>query len=148
MVIISVIFLIAAVIALIIGICLAVDVAQGDPVPQIPFKSFLRFYEMNPKRWELNRTYAAIRPHSQQDGDKIYYSGWQAVEFSLLGKLQYRIFYRKQKKREQKERTIRETAKIIDCVKQDITAYEERAKREQDHALEQILKSMEKEENK
>lgn len=66
----------------------------------------------------------------------------------MLDKLRYRRFYRKQKKYKQKERTIRVAEKIIDCVKQDITAYEERAKREQDNAIDQILQSIKKEENK
>lgn len=85
--------------------------------PRIKFKTFLRFYKLNPNRWELRGYGVSCKTdHSGPYG--------KYVSFSFIDFLRYKLWYRKNEANEDKKQADQALADIIAAVKQDIKANE------------------------
>jgi hypothetical protein len=85
--------------------------------PRIKFKTFLRFYKLNPKRWRLRQYGVSCKMELSDPVGKC-------VSFSFIDFLRYRRWYHKNEANEDKKQADQALADIIAAVKQDIKANE------------------------
>lgn len=85
--------------------------------PRIKFKTFLRFYKLNPSRWKLYWHGVSCKMELSDPFGKY-------VSFSFIDFLRYKLWYRKNKANEEKKQADQALADIIAAVKQDIKANE------------------------
>lgn len=133
------IFLIGIIITI---ISFSVDYADykesTEEYPKLKFKSFLSFYDINPKRWELNY-------HTVDCILKSSYSGILRTEetfcFSYIDTICYKCWHKNLDKHAQSQSHAKITAQMIAAVKEDIAKTESLAKQEQTEAI-NIIRSI------
>ena len=107
--------------------------------PKIKFKSFVKFYNINPDRWELNSGYVRCRI-------KNTYGGWSSASddfrFGPIDYLRYQHFRNTLDKRRINATHAKSIARMLNAVKEDIAATEELAKREQEEALKTLKEKL------
>lgn len=98
--------------------------------PIIDFKSFKKFYTLNPLRWHCHDS--CVTCCNTHD----FYN--DSFSFGLLDFYKYRLWRRAQKKNQYKEKCNEAKKRMMDAVKQDIANSEAEAKRLQDEVLAEL----------
>ena len=105
--------------------------------PKIKYKSFIKFYHLNPTRWALDSGQVECRTDS---------IGWSrrgmTFRFGPVDYLRYKHFYATKEKRERQAEQAKLIARMLNAVKEDIAATEELAKREQEEALKTLKEKL------
>lgn len=99
--------------------------------PKIKFTSFKKFYEINPKRWQLNHGTVDCRT------DTFVY---EKFHFSYFDFYKYRSWFNKLWNSKQQEKHNKSIQRMMDAVKQDIANSEAEAKKIQHQAFDDLIK--------
>lgn len=117
---------------------------EARKLAKIKFKDFLQFYELNPKRWELDDAYVKCRLERRMpNGER----GKKCYCFSFIDYLKYRAWTRRNDKREFNEERMRDMADLLDTVRFDTENAKASAKKTVDEAIEELLDILQKNPN-
>lgn len=114
-----------------IGLILALiftllDYNRSNPI--IDFKSFKKFYALNPKRWSCYDGYVECRTGSN-------YWLYEKFSFNILDFFKYKLWLKAKTKNDRNAKHNAAKQRMMDAVKQDIAASEAEARRMQEAAL-------------
>lgn len=124
----------------ILGLCIVVGVPSfliytwiiyERGYPLLDFKSFKKFYALNPNRWQCDDTYVECRV------DTCYY---ERFNFNILDFYQYRMWNRRRMNMKQQEKSNKSIQRMMDAVKIDIANSEAEAKKAQAKLMEELRK--------
>ena len=105
---------------------------ETDSVSKIKFKSFKKFYAIEPKRWSINMDYVVCKT---QERSIIF-------TFNFIDYYMYRAWYKYNSKmktrKEMQHRQDNDTSAMLRAVKQDIKNLENKVAQEQADALNQM----------
>lgn len=122
-----VVLLVSTLLFVIFTLC---DYNRSNPI--IQFKSFKKFYALNPKRWKCYDSYVEC-----STGDN--YWSYEKFSFGILDFFKYKLWLKVKSKNDRKEKHDAAKKRMMDAVKIDIARSELEAKRMQAEAL-NILK--------
>lgn len=102
--------------------------------PKIKFKSFVKFYDVNPNRWNLYDEYIECRID-----DKSWNYSVERFSFGFIDFWRYKLWHKMQKRAERNKQHAESTSRMIAAVRRDIDKQNETAKHKQDEALANFL---------
>ena len=105
--------------------------------PKIKFKSFVKFYDVNPNRWNLYDEYIECRID-----DKSWNYSVESFSFGFIDFWRYKFWLKMQKRAERNKQHTESTSRMIAAVRRDIDKKNEAAKRKQDEAINIIIELM------
>lgn len=122
------IMIIAAVILLVFWLAFTITYFMDAKIdgPKIKFKSFIKFYTINPDRWDLYDFFVACKTRRADKG----FNSDEFFHFGYFDWFRYVLWMRNTDKREQKIKNAKATANMLSMVKQDIEKNEAKAKAE------------------
>ena len=107
--------------------------------PVLKFKTFKKFYDLNPNRWELCDGHVECKIDNNPLGK--HYSSFVTYErfcFGYFDTFRYKHWLKCHKKKEKVNIKFKSTSQMLLMVKQDIADLEKRAEHEKDSALDMI----------
>lgn len=118
--------------------------------PQLKFKSFEKFYDLNPDRWDLYdhhvRCKITKKEYSSFYGYERASTTYEYFCFGYFDTFRYKHWFKCQNKKDKESQHFESKSKMLLMVKQDIADLEKRAEHEKDSALDilqQILNNKE-----
>ena len=132
-----------AIILVVTTICLIVKLADlfmcyytDDHCAKISFKSFKRFYEINPDRWELNGSY--VKCLDRHPVYSTYISASERFDFNFIDYIRYDNWRKSNRNKQMHKKKMESTARMLALVKQDVEQFESKANAQTNQATDNI----------
>lgn len=110
--------------------------------PKLKLKSFLTFYAINPDRWILHGWRVTCKiPRTNKYSLLFCNYIEEEFHFSYFDTCRYRLWYKNQQKRKEKQSLDKATLRMLEAVKLDIANLEDQSQREINEAK-SILKGI------
>lgn len=135
------VLLITAAVIAVTGICIEYFCEYRGKImksgSRIKLKSFLIFYEINPNRWILHGWRVTCKVPSEHP--MVYCYDEVHFHFSYIDTCKYRLWYKNRERQLEKKNLDKNTLRMLEAVKTDITNLKNKAQQEINEA-EKILK--------
>jgi hypothetical protein len=125
----AILIILITVVCFIIG--LLVDFYSIDQSDRIPIKldSFIKFYRINPERWQL---------YSHHVGFRVEFGNYKKFKFNFIDYYRYKLWLYKKNKQDTEISNCKAYQEVLEVIQEDINKFKEQSAADEAEALRKI----------